>query len=285
MAEEKDLVLLDDYLANRLEGSERVAFELKLQEDAELEAALQSQKRIIDGLRRARMAELKAMLQTIPVPPVAPGMSVLMKATIGTFSAALVGTVLYFSFLKADPAPTPREQLGIAEQPSIVEPVTPQPEIQNEPTALEEEKKATSPQKSIRKKDTAASQTTKPVIDAFNPTEEPSEPVAGTEMEGPAADLTTHVSTKPSITAEINTSNKKYNFHYMLIDDRLTLYGGFEKNIYEIIEVFNNDKRTAFLYYKSNYYLLNASDTRVKPLVAIQDPVLLEKLKEYRNQQ
>lgn len=287
MAVEKDLELLDDYLANRLQGSDRVAFEERIQSDPELTQALQTQKHIVDGLRKVRMAELKAMLQAVPVPPATTGMSTFLKITVGTFSAAFVGLVLYFGFIKSEkPTPVATEQPTAAEQ--NVTPSEPQPETNNEVVIAEENKTTTASQKETKNtKDVSAEQPkiTKPVIEAFTPTEEQGETGTHQEMDAPVTSNTTRVSTKPSITAEINTDNKKYTFHYVLINDRLTLYGNFEKNIYEIIEVFNNDKRTAFLFYKNNYYLLNTSDTKVKPLTPINDPVLLEKLKEYRNQQ
>jgi len=287
MAVEKDFELLDDYLANRLQGSDRVAFEERIQSDPELAQALQNQQHIIDGLRKARMAELKAMLQAVPVPPAATGMSTFLKITAGTFSAALVGLVLYFGFFNADePAPVPTEKPVATEQ--HTKSSVPQPETNNEVVIAEENKTTTASEKETKKpKDVSTVQpnVTKPVIEAFTPTEEQGETVARQEMDAPVTSNATRVSTKSSITAEINTDNKKFTFHYVLINDRLTLYGNFEKNIYEIIEVFNNDKRTAFLFYKNNYYLLNTSDTKVKPLTPINDPVLLEKLKEYRNQQ
>lgn len=282
MAVEKDLELLDDYLANRLKGSDRVAFEERLQSDADLTQTLKAQQYIIDGLRKARMTELKAMLQATPVPPVTSGVT-LLKITVGAFSAALVGTLLYFGLSQPEQSkPVQPKQDIVSETP------TPQPEIKEEVVTTEEEKTTVANQKESKQtKDTskAQRQVTKPVIEAFEPTEDHEETVAGQEMEAPVTSNTTRVSTKSSITAEINTDNKKYTFHYVLVNDHLTLYGNFEKNIYEIIEVFNNDKRTAFLFYKNNYYLLNASDSKVKPLTPINDPVLLEKLKEYKNQQ
>lgn len=285
MAVEKDFELLDDYLANRLQGSDRVAFEERIHSDPELAQALQNQQHIIDGLRKARMAELKAMLQAVPVPPATTGMSTFLKITAGTFSAALVGLVLYFGFFKSnEPAPVPTEQPVAAEKTTTS---VQQPETKNEVVIAEQNKTTTASQKDTKKQkevSTTQPNVTKPVIDAFTPAEEQGETVTRQEMDAPVTTNTTRVSTKPSITAEINTDNKKYTFHYVLIDDRLTLYGNFEKNIYEIIEVFNNDKRTAFLFYKNNYYLLNTSDSKVKPLTPINDPVLLEKLKQYRDQ-
>jgi hypothetical protein len=78
-------------------------------------------------------------------------------------------------------------------------------------------------------------------------------------------------------------TNKKYNYHYQFKDGKLFLYGPFEKELYEIMEFFNEEKRTLFLYHNENYYLLKDNSTSLKPLNPIQDTELLNKLKEYRN--
>jgi hypothetical protein len=49
------------------------------------------------------------------------------------------------------------------------------------------------------------------------------------------------------------------------------------------MEFFSDEKRTAFLYYKENYYLLEEKDFTIRPLTPIADPALLKKLKEYRS--
>jgi hypothetical protein len=85
-----------------------------------------------------------------------------------------------------------------------------------------------------------------------------------------------------SIEVEIDATNKKSNFHYLFMDNKLVLYGAFEKNLYEILEFIGEDKRTVFLYYKSNYYLLDLTKTEPTQLIPIKNPELLKKLKEYR---
>jgi hypothetical protein len=116
----------------------------------------------------------------------------------------------------------------------------------------------------------------------FEPSEETksSEPTTASDSgKGTAGVVST-----PSIAIEagINGNNGKYNFHYQFKDNKLFLYGVFEKNLYELMEFFSNNKRTLFLYYKENYYLLNEDDNKIKRLAPISDPALLKKLKDYR---
>ena len=90
------------------------------------------------------------------------------------------------------------------------------------------------------------------------------------------------MSKTPSIAVEVDSENKKYDFHYQFAQDKLVLYGPFEKNLYEIMEFISEDKRTVFLYYQDRFYFLKDDTEKLKPLGAIQDPALIKKLKEYR---
>ena len=109
---------------------------------------------------------------------------------------------------------------------------------------------------------------------------DPSEDAESAEQAA-AEEIGPKVSTKSSIAVETEV-DKRYNFHYQFRDNKLFLYGSFEKNFYEIMEFFSNNKRTMFLYYKDNYYLLSDADQKVKPLSPINDAALLKKLRDYR---
>jgi hypothetical protein len=49
------------------------------------------------------------------------------------------------------------------------------------------------------------------------------------------------------------------------------------------MEFFTDEKRTVFLFYKEQYFLLQEADSQIRPLTPISDPALIKKLKEYRN--
>src|SRR5260221_3487807 len=59
--------LIEKYAAGQLEGSEKDAFESQLQTDTSLQSDVALQKQIIEGVKRARISELKAMLNHVPV--------------------------------------------------------------------------------------------------------------------------------------------------------------------------------------------------------------------------
>ena len=59
--------LIDDYLTNKLSDTQREVFEQQLASDPTLKADVEFQRQIIDGLQKARAAELKSMLRNIPI--------------------------------------------------------------------------------------------------------------------------------------------------------------------------------------------------------------------------
>jgi hypothetical protein len=68
----------------------------------------------------------------------------------------------------------------------------------------------------------------------------------------------------------------------MFKENKLLLFGMFEKNLYEILEFIGDDNRTVVLYYKSTYYLLDINKSEPTLLAPIKNKALLRKLKEYR---
>ena len=293
MASEKDFDILDEYAGNRLNPQDRAAFEKQLESDAELKNELSLQREIIEGVRTARKAELKQMLNNVPLSSIpSEGMSVGLKIGLWVVAAGLVTSSLYFYFNREDNTiaqpPVANEikeentENNVVAEPEATEsvqgdqPAQEQP-AQEEPKATEKQADNTSAPKASTPETVEEKEAVEPsTLDVFDPSQdaENAEQVTAEEI-GPK------ISTKSTI-AVVTEVDKRYNFHYQFRDNKLFLYGSFEKNFYEIMEFFSNNKRTMFLYYKDNYYLLNDADERVKPLAPINDAALLKKLRDYR---
>jgi hypothetical protein len=96
------------------------------------------------------------------------------------------------------------------------------------------------------------------------------------------AQSTQQETTKASkIEVLVDASNSRYNFHYKFYQGKLQLYGSFNADLYEIIDI-NTDHHALFLFYKDAYYFLDETNSEVTPLEVIKDEALLKKLKEYR---
>lgn len=294
MASERDLELLDDFLGNRLDEKERLAFEQKLKADPELQSEYELQQKLIEGIRKARINELKAMLNNVPVPSLHSGPATVVKlAAAAVVTAVVVAGIYYFNRTDApvteQKAVAPVEE-SISEQPREEETTV---TIQDDtPPAQDQEQVAQSAKKPANEPDKPAVTENRkvteqpvrdPALDVFDPTEEVSDQPVGTVLRvEPDEKDQEELKTATSITVETDTKNKRYNFHYQFKDSKLILYGPFEENLFEIMEFFANNKRTIFLYYQNNFYLLDDSNDKIKRLTAIDDPALLGKLKSYR---
>ena len=97
----------------------------------------------------------------------------------------------------------------------------------------------------------------------------------------PSREITRASITTSQIVVDVDSSVKKYAFHYQFSNGKLILYGSFDKALFEILEI-NGEKHSVFMFYKDNYYRLNEKDTHITLLESIQDKELVAKLKEFR---
>ena len=129
MADERDLELLDDYLTNQMSDQDRSAFEQKLKADPDLQHEYALQKRLIQGIKDARVAELKSMLNNVAVPTGA-GNALGTKALLGTLATIIIAGAAYW-FLKQDQIAIPATETKTEETIPSAEP----PQSENIPDA------------------------------------------------------------------------------------------------------------------------------------------------------
>ena len=282
MASERDFELLDDYLRNKLSDADRSMFEGRMQADPELQREFKLQQGIVESLRKARVAELKAMLSDIPTSAIPNTTSTLAKWS-GLAISLLVGVGLYFYMKPEPPVEVPAETesvnviSGHDQAPSDVTSAQPSSD-QDEPSRDNISSKENTPARKNQPLQGAPMEKKPSEIDVFDPTSESIE-----ESEAPEVVTSETSTTSPKrsdITSEIVTDHKTYKFHYQFRDDRLVLYGSFDNNLYSIMEFISENKRTVFLEYKNNFYLLNQAGEKIKPLSPVNDPALIQKLRE-----
>lgn len=270
--------LIDDYLANRLPEAERKDFEQSLDGDPSLRNEVEIQKSIVEGVRKARALELKAMLNQVPVG--GNGWSA-GKAAAVVVGAGLVAASLYYYMQPDAVVDSVQEEApaAVSEQP-VSEPATPKSEPAEQPVT--KEPAATSGPETKPKPDNkepkASTPVRKPDLQVVDPSEEMKESTA--EDTESAAQVRQGITTSKMEVA-IQSEHKKYGFHYQFADGKLVLYGPFDKTLYEVLEI-NSDNHLIFLYYRENYYLLDERQQNVAALTPIRDSQLLKKLKEYR---
>lgn len=274
-----------------MDEKSRAAFEQKINVDQELRGEMEMQQQMIAGIKKVRIAELKGMLNNVPIPAgQTTGAAVGAKVALWVAIAGLIATGIYLYVdedsqkivvPRTDTVATPEKDQTPVTQETPVQQESPEATHEDSPVVSSQEssseRKPVAPPKPGKKTITPDATQKIDVYDPSTELEENNSAQVTEELNQSAASAT------PSIAVEIDSQNKKYSFHYQFKAGKLFLYGPFENNVYEIMEFFNDEKRTLFLYYNENYYLLKDNNASLKPLNSIQDAELLNKLKEYRN--
>ncbi len=275
--------LIDDYLTNRLTESERVAFEQQVASDPSLKADVELQKNILQGIKNARAAELKAMLNNIPVSSPVSMPFTGLKIAAGVIGAGILITSLYYYFqpeaLKEAPNLSTSIQDSVQGHDSVesTEKLIPPAESVEEKldpvVATPDVKTATE----SKKEDKPVSSVSKPKIDVVDPSED----ISSEKESDVNAEISKSSVAASHIQVETDSSSKKYNFHYQFNNGKLQLFGPFDKSLYEILEI-HGEGHAVFMFYRENYYLLDENQTNVTRLAPIKDSALIKKLREFR---
>lgn len=268
--------LIDDYLTNRLSGEARHQFEEAMKANSQLKEEMHFQQSVIEGIKNARINQLKTMLNNVPVG----GASVLTgKLALAALSVGILVTLTYYLGFKPAynaPAENPTNmQEAVADEPALpAEPVTDEErttKIAEENQGEEKVAQGGSAQKPARRG--------LPKVDLVDPTADLHDQEQEVSTAKPSG---TPSPTTPTIEVAVDNSNKTYPFHYQFIADKLVLFGAFNSGLYEVIEI-NGATQTAFLYYMGQYYHLDKAESNITPLIMIRDTMLINKLNQYRN--
>jgi len=271
--------LIDDYVTNKLEKSELESFEKAILSDKELKAEVDFQKSLIEGIKQYRNFELKAKLKNVKV-----STSIWAPRPLIFGGLSLVATLLIIYFFASKP-PTPTATLTEQKLDStaiVQKNETPTKKLDSESHTV---KKVVENQKiSIAKEKAKVGiinlQAQKPTLKLADPLSDTTQ-VVEPKIEEPVTVNKFENTIKPKTEVIVDNSQKKYNFHYQSKNGKISLFGPFDKNLYELLEIYGIDK-TLFLYFKDKFYLLDMNQSEITKLVPIKDESLLKKLQGYR---
>lgn len=286
--------LIDDYLSNRLKGAEKEAFEKRMQNDPALKSDLDFQRQIIEGIRTSRAAELKTMLSKVPVGGATVSMDFsVVKMAAGLVAAGVVGSAIYFYATRGELPPFNKAATDLNKTTEEVQQQEPakqdvtdvKKDSSNEttPVVTDESKESKKEQKKSEPAKQQDEQQVKPAEKPKLDITDPSSDVESSDVkkEEPTSNLRRSDITPSHVQVEMDSSNKKFDFHYQFVGNKLMLYGSFDRSLYEVLEI-NGDNHALFLFYKDAYYLLDENEHKVTKLQAIKDASLINKLREYR---
>lgn len=273
MANERDFELLDDYLTNRLSEQDRSAFEQKLQADPDLQHEYALQKRVIQGIKDARVAQLKSMLNQVPVPSASTGNAIATKVILGTLVTLMIAAAAFW-YYRDEPAKVEQTTASSAQE----QPTAPA----ETPVAAPETKRETKEQ--TRSSEKATQDADKNQTSAGTEHSRPSLAKKPAPLSSPApSNEAGELKSAESIgSIETDNSNATLRFHYKLTDGALVLFGPFEQRTYEVVEIAEGGKSVRSLYFGNKYYLLAETNDEVRALTQLTDASLVQKFEKQR---
>ena len=313
---------IDAYFGNEMTDAEMLNLENSVHNDPSLKKEFEFQQEIVNSLREARKAELKAMLNAVPV---SGGMSTGSSLSLGKVvsmvaAVAILGTSVYFI---ADSDKGVQEER--ATTPTIKQEPVLEPAKEVTTSSIEEESNANLSEgtaanmiaeeaTTTNQEPSAPLRETESVVVKANETNEAStnkvtasesKPVVVTKpnfnkpdvssfgtvpdkrdsLEAPGGNLVgNRYKEQKGVEVEVENGSRKYDFHYQFKDGKLFLYGDFDHNLYEILEINANSDKSLFLFYESKYYSLDKSRTKTSSLEALTDSKLINRLDSIRSQ-
>jgi len=103
------------------------------------------------------------------------------------------------------------------------------------------------------------------------------------DLDAPKQSLTNtpHIST--SLAGVEVVRSKKHKFHYRYFDAKLFLYGNFDSDTYDILELNTSKGQSLYLKYENNYFSLEQNRTEISKLEMVKDRQILKDLEEIQN--
>ena len=278
---------IEAYFDDQLSTTEKESLLRDIESDTALKAEFNFQNEVVEGIQAYRKQQLITRLNNVKVASF--GSSALTKiiGAIGIAAIVSVGLFWYFNGAETSQEVSPITEIVDVplktEEPSAIKPT------EEDPTKAEAANEDDAP--NITKKTTK--QNNEPVV---KQEQEITPDVNVPEMVEPASEkvdeLTDDNIAPESIKSEaiaLNSSanveiklDKRYNFHYQIVNDDLTLYGDFNESTFEIIELKINSGIELFLYYNKNYFALKDDSDKIRPLEPVDNKLLIEKLDKRR---
>lgn len=284
---------IEAYLENRLSPGEKSLFESEIAKDPLLKNELNLQQDIIQSLKSYRKTQLKNRLNNIEVSMTPNYYGAKIAASILISGLLGLGAYSYFNNKSETTISSPVAIETRIENPSK-ESTSPEVTLDNTskndvPLAINENSKGVSDAttknetKAIVKKNSPGNSTTAPIstgspkmVESFDNELFQSDNNV-TLPDGKIAQ-TTESKSNIDITIDKSSENK---FHYKFFNNKLFLYGSFDSNKYEILELNTYEGKQVYLYYDNSYFKLNSNQADVSPLSKINDKNVIEQLNKF----
>ncbi|MBK6264801.1 hypothetical protein JKA74_07115 [Marivirga sp. S37H4] len=304
MSETNYFRLIDAYFDGSIRPEQKVMLENKIQTDPLLKAEFELQKNIINGISQVRTQQLKSRLSAIDV-------SGSGSMLLGSGVKWLAGTLTIASFLSvwlywymsdtstyeqlnielsdkinwkdqsidmevpkainqfAENDPFQSKESNPKQKERFVNNLAPNPTSRNVKTTTQKDESAKAkPQSLLTFQDD----------NLFHPSNEKefNKSIDNT--------LSKDITSETEIIFH-NEPDVKEKYHYKYFNNKLYLYGDFQNEPYEIIELHSQGKKQLFLSYQDSIYIINDNVTNITSLEKVKDEMLILELELIMNEE
>ncbi len=293
MSEQKNYYdIVGAYMDNELEGEALRDFKDEIATNPALRKELEFQKQLIDGIKENRRLELKTRLDKILVSGGA-GTMTIVKIVSGVVILAGIGYGV-FTFLGMDESSTlaPETIPEIVEPgPDAIQPASEEEQGQNltgeDAGSVKKETEITHFQ-DITEDNAMEKLNTEAIItpDVPEPIDEfDTDTISEDDIEVPSKNLgTMEYPDESNLEISIINTRRKYNFHYQVKTGQLILYGNFDEEPYQLLEINAGTDKHLYLYFKGKYYEINKKTEEISPLLEITNRTLISALNKLKDQ-
>ncbi len=281
---EFDIEKIEAYLLNRLEPEEKTAFEKAMNQDPVLAQEVTIQKDAIQAIQQLRKAELKARLNAIEINNGMWSHTGKIAATILLLFSLGAGTYL---LIPGSSDPITEESPVISGNASDMEESMSEPiaeaEQRPEPVSIPSANPAKAPDE-IKSVDKTAPTVRQPIAEVRVPELNDSFDFGeglDKQVSLPNPDIARVVDTKAKL--NIDLIDQEGAIRYKYYNNKLFLYGKFNAEPYEILELNASTGKDLYLYFKGAFYKLNSDTFDVSLLEPISDPDLKLQLEQLRS--
>lgn len=284
---------IEAYFNNELSSADEQKLMKELETNNELKQDFEFQKDVVEGLKAYRKEQLIARLNEVKM--ISTTQHLVVKVISSIAVVAVVGLGAYFFYytnnneskLISEATKTVVDESIINEQQPQIADVATQQEIDEVQTDLTEDadiEMQQAQQPAVKEEKIISEKTPEvimpDVVDSFD--SELVDTSIEEDLSVPANTIATGLNLRSKLDVEIKMK-RRYNFHYQLIEQKLVLYGDFEDEPFEILEINKDDGGIdLYLYHKDNFYGIEQGSDKIEPLKEIVDPVLIQRLQALR---
>lgn len=287
LSNEKYIEQIEAYLKGQLDSESASMLEIEISKNPALKNEFEIQKSVFEVIRSNRKAELKQRLETIDVKS---GSQTWWKYAAVAGLVTSFGAWIYFHNAVSNQESTSesvqKKEMVVSDLKLEDNTVMLAPKVNELTTASSKaqtlDKVATSrtssESKSAKRKEAKEHLPNLPTLQMPEGASE-HEPI-NKDLDTPEQTLTNTAHVSASLAGVEVVRSKKHKFHYRYFDSKLFLYGNFDSNTYDILELNTSKGQSLYLKYENNYFNLEQNKTEISKLEMVKDRQTLKDLEE-----